>query len=248
MNRPNRLRGALRLVRLFLYTLRFLIYTLWRVRGGLTVAEGLELRRHWSAGFIRRLGFQVTWEGTFPEDETCLFIGNHRSSLDPQVLMSRIKAYPVSRAEVRNWPLVGKGASVTGIIFVDKSSRESRLRAKTALLEEMQKGHSVLIFPEGHTNVEPTTVTFNKGAFEQAAAGGFRVVPFVIEYEDTRDYWDHTDNFAVHLMKRFGKPYTNILVRFGEPAASDNGWTLLRQSQAWIDENIVDVRRRWEKG
>ena len=212
----------------------------------MSVVEGLELRRKWSAGFVYRLGFRIEWEGKIPGRDACLYVGNHRCSLDPQVVMAMLKAYPVSRAEVRNWPLVGKGSAATGIIFVDKSSRESRIRAKTALLEELQQGHSVLIFPEGHTNVEPTTTTFNKGSFEQAATGGFPVVPFVIEYKDTRDYWDHTDSFAVHLIKRFGKPKTIVKVVFGPPIASDNAWTLLRTSQQWIDEKILEVRREWD--
>jgi 1-acyl-sn-glycerol-3-phosphate acyltransferase len=160
--------------------------------------------------------------------------------------MGRVKAFPVSRAEVRNWPLVGKGSAATGIIFVDKSSRESRAQTRTILLKEMQNGNSILIFPEGHTNVEPLTATFQKGSFEQAAAGGFPVVPFVIEYKDTRDYWDHTDSFAVHLIKRFGKRVTEVVVAFGPPLRSDNPWTLLRGSQQWIDEKIVEVRKAWD--
>ena len=77
---------------------------------------------------------------TFPKDEACLFVGNHRSSLDPIFVLAKVHAFPVSRAEVRNWPLVGKGSDMTGIIFVDKSSRESRAATKVALLNEMKKG------------------------------------------------------------------------------------------------------------
>lgn len=242
----DRIRGTLRLVNDVFFTAYYLFLTLRLVKRGGSVEEGLELRRRWSAGFVRRLGIRIDWEGTFPENEACLFVSNHRCHIDPQVIMAKVKAYPVSRAEVRNWPLVGKGSAATGIIFVDKSSRESRIRAKSILLEEMQNGNSVLIFPEGHTNVEPQTTTFQKGSFEQAAAGGFRVVPFVIEYKDKRDYWDHTDNFAVHVIKRFGKKRTTVKVVFGPPIQSDNSWTLLRGSQEWIDATILRVRAAWE--
>jgi 1-acyl-sn-glycerol-3-phosphate acyltransferase len=222
-----------------------MVYTLWRVKHGASVAEGLEIRRIWSAGFVRRLGFHIEWEGNIPDHDTCLYVGNHRCSVDPQAVMARLKAYPVSRAEVRKWPFVGKGSEATGIIFVDKSNKESRLRAKTALLEELRKGHSVLIFPEGQTNVKNLTSTFHKGSFEQAAAGMFPVVPFAIEYEDTRDYWDHSDNFASHLIKRFGKKRTNVKICFGPKIVSDNPWTLLRSAQTWIDEKIAEIRTQW---
>jgi len=241
----NRIRGAFRLSRIAGYTFWYMLLTIRFARRGGTVEEGLEIRRRWSEGFARILGIRIIWEGSYPEDETCLFIGNHRSSIDPQLVMGRVKAYPVSRADVRHWPFVGKGAHLTGIIFVDKSSRESRQKVKTLLLEEMQKGHSILIFPEGHTNVKPLTSTFQKGSFDQAAAGGFRVVPYVIEYQRKSNYWDHTDSFAVHLIKEFGKRRSLVKIVFGPPIASDNPWTLLRTAQAWIDETIIKVRAEW---
>jgi 1-acyl-sn-glycerol-3-phosphate acyltransferase len=241
----NRIRGVFRLIRVAGFTFKYLMITLRHVRKGGTIAQGLEIRRRWSAGFTNIINAKVDWEGSYPEDETCLFVGNHRCHFDPQIVMGRVKAFPVSRAEVRNWPLIGKGSAATGIIFVDKSSRESRQKTKTLLLEEMKKGNSVLIFPEGHTNVKPLTATFQKGSFDQAAAGGFKVVPYTIEYKDKRDYWDHSDSFAVHFIKRFGKRRTYIKIVFGPSLHSDNAWTLLRGAQHWIDETIIRVRAEW---
>jgi 1-acyl-sn-glycerol-3-phosphate acyltransferase len=241
----NRIRGVFRLMRVAGFTFRYLMITLRHVRKGGTIEQGLEIRRRWSEGFASIIGGKVEWEGTFPENETCLFVGNHRCHFDPQIVMARVKAFPVARAEVRNWPLIGKGSAATGIIFVDKSSRESRQKTKTLLLEEMKQGHSILIFPEGHTNVKPLTATFQKGSFDQAAAGGFKVAPYVIEYKDKRDYWDHSDNFAVHFIKRFGKRRTYIKIVFGPPLQSDNSWTLLRGAQQWIDDTIIRVRGEW---
>lgn len=241
----NRLRGVLRLANVFVFTGYYLYLSVRMANRKGSIAEGLEIRRRWSEGFVRKLGIRITWVGSIPET-TGLFVSNHRCSIDPQVVMGRLKAFPVSRAEVRKWPFVGKGSELTGIIFVDKSSRESRTQAKTALLKEMQKGNSILIFPEGQTNVKPTTSTFNKGSFEQAAAGGFPVIPFVIEYKDKGDYWDHSDSFAMHMIKQFGKPRSEVMVAFGEPIYSDNAWTLLRSAQDWIDKKIIEIRKDWD--
>ena len=241
----DRTRGTIRLARIAWLTFSYLMKTRRFVKRGGTVEEGLEIRRSWSERFAQILNIHIKWEGSYAEDKTVLFIGNHRSSIDPQLVMGRVKGYPVSRADVRNWPFVGEGAANTGILFVDKSSKESRRKIRTMLLEEMQKGNSILIFPEGHTNVKPLTDTFQKGSFDQAAAGGFPVQPYVIEYKDKNDYWDHTDSFAVHFIKRFGKKRTDVTIRFGPLIESDNSWTLLRTAQAWIDENIIDIRKGW---
>ncbi len=240
--------GTIRLAYFFVHTLYWLIYvsilSRWR---GMKVEQGLEMRRRWASRLMRILHFDVSYSGEIPEDEPCLYVSNHRSSLDPLVVLPRLKAFPVSRAEVRNWPLVGKGSEITGVIFVDKSSRESRALARTAILDTLRNGHSVLIYPEGQTNVKPLTNVFQKGSFEQAAAGGFRVVPYVIEYQHKEDYWDHTDSFMVHFIKRFGKKHTPVRILFGPPVASDNAWTLLRTCQQWIDEHIVEVRKDWDE-
>jgi 1-acyl-sn-glycerol-3-phosphate acyltransferase len=245
----NRIRGALRLLQFGLHCARYtiVVYSISKWGGKDKVATGLRARRRWAHGMLRILRFKVQWEGDIPEGETCLFVGNHRSSLDPIIIMSKVIVYPVSRADVRHWPIVGKGSEITGVIFVDKANRASRTRTKELILNTLNDGNSVLIFPEGRTNVDPTTTTFQKGAFDQAAAGGFRVVPFMIEYKDKEDNWDHTDSFAVHFIKRFGKRRTHIRIIFGEPLRSDNAWTLLRGAQSWIDDRIAEVRREWDE-
>lgn len=243
----NYTRAAFRLIGLFSYTFYTLMLVTYHTKRGASQQKMLRVRRRWAEGMMRILGFRITVTGEFPEDEPCLFVSNHRSALDPIVMLSLLKAFPVSRAEVRNWPLVGKGGHMTGIIFVDKSNKESRAQTRVILLNELRKGHSVLIYPEGQTNVAPTTGTFQNGSFAQAAAGGFRVIPHVIEYKEKEDYWDHTDGFAMYFIKRFGKRITPIRIAFGPPQQSDNAWTLMRNSQQWIDETILEVRKEWEE-
>lgn len=240
----TRARGSLRLVHFFIHTFYWLIVV--SIRPKATPENRMAMRQKWARGMVRILNLKLQIEGPRPPEETVLYICNHRSSLDPLILLSDIKAYPVSRHEVKNWPLVGKGGEKTGIIFVDKTNRESRARVKEALLREMQTGKSILIFPEGRTNIKLTTTTFQKGSFEQAAAGGFPVIPVTMEYRYKTDYWDHTDNFTTHFIKSFGKRETPIKIIYAEPIRSDNSWTLLRQTQAWIDQQILAIRKEWD--
>lgn len=229
----------------FLHTFYWLVTV--AINRNKPVPRLLAMRKKWARGLVKLVHFDLKITGEKPPDEVCLFVGNHRSSLDPLILLSDVSAYPVSRAEVRNWPLIGKGGSITGIVFVDKSDRESRAWAKEQLLREMQSGKSILIFPEGKTNVKPLTSTFLKGSFDQAAAGGFPVVPMVLEYKYKTDYWDHSDSFFMHFIKNFGKKSTPIRIKYGPALRSDNSWTLLRGAQNWIDENIVEVRKEWDE-
>lgn len=243
----SRIIGILRLILWVLWTLLFFLLVLFfRITFLLSYKFGLKLRKYWAKGFVIIYGIDAEWGGKIPRGQTCLYVCNHRSSIDPFIQLARLEADPVSRADLGNWPLIGHGARMTGIILVDKSSPESRKKAKTAILDALNSGRSVLIYPEGGTKTEPQTSTFQIGSFLQAAEAGVPVVPMVIEYKYKEDYWDHTDSSIVHLIKRFGKWRSPVYVGFGPPIEADNGWTLMRQARAWIDDAVIDARRQWD--
>ena len=72
------------------------------------------------------------------------------------------------------------------------------------------------------------------------------VIPFIIEYKNLNDYWDHSDTMAGHYFKNLAKPRTDIRLSVGEVIRSDNAWTLLRQSQQWMNDEIVRLRSDWD--
>jgi 1-acyl-sn-glycerol-3-phosphate acyltransferase len=183
--------------------------------------------------------------GQFPTDRNYLFVGNHRSSLDPFVGLAYLEANPVSRGDVRKYPFIGKGAEITGIIFVDKASKTSRSASKQAIYDALKAGKSIMIYPEGKTGSQPLTATFQKGSFDVAAELKVPVIPFAIEYKSLQDYWDHTDTMAVHYFKNLAKGKTIVRLSVGEVLHDDNSWTLLRQSQQWIDDAIKRMRSDW---
>lgn len=243
----NKVRGYLRLAGIVIVTAFFLILVMvlglfpWRDK----VKVGLAVRRFWSRICLAILNYRVELRGSIPKDRNYLFVGNHRSSLDPFVFLSHGSAFPVSRADVEKYPLVGKGAKITGIIFVDKESKSSRGATKEAIYQALKSGRSIMIYPEGRTTALPTTSTFQKGSFEQAAELQVPVVPFAIEYKSTNDYWDHTDGMLVHYLKNLAKGKTIIRLSVGQPIYGDNSWALLRQSQQWVNDEIVRLREDW---
>lgn len=245
----NKIRGYIRLFFIFSSTiLAFLIVSilgLLPASKATKYARGLRVRKWWSKAVVFLLNFKVDVIGKFPKDRNYLFVGNHRSSLDPFVGLAYLEANPVSRGDVRNYPFLGKGAEQTGIIFVNKTSKASKHGAKHAIYEALKEGKSVMIYPEGKTGAQPLTATFQKGSFEMAAELKVPIIPFVIEYKSLNDYWDHTDTMARHYFKNLAKPVTHIRLSVGEVIEGDNSWTLLRQSQQWMNEEIARLRADW---
>ncbi len=245
----NKIRGYIRLFFIIILTIAaFITVSIAVLIPGSKETKynrALKVRRGWSRMFIWILNYKVEYRGNFPHDRNYLFVGNHRSSLDPFVGLAYLEANPVSRADVRNYPFLGKGAEKSGIIFVDKESRTSRSATKEAIYQALKEGKSIMIYPEGKTGAQPLTATFQKGSYEVAAELGVPVIPFVLEYKSTRDYWDHTDTMAVHYFKNLAKARTDVRLSVGEVIYSDNPWTLLRQSQQWINDEIVRLRSDW---
>jgi 1-acyl-sn-glycerol-3-phosphate acyltransferase len=242
----NKIRGYCRLVPIFISTiLAFLSVALIGFLPGNRYKMRLKVRKLWSKSFVFFLNYKVELRGKFPTDRNYLFVGNHRSSLDPFVCLAYLEGNPVSRADVRNYPFLGKGAELSGIIFVNKESRTSRSATKEAIHKALSEGKSIMIYPEGKTNAEPLTSTFQKGSFDIAAELGIPVVPFALEYKSLADYWDHSETMAEHYFNHLAKPRTYVRMSVGEVIQSDNAFALLRQSQQWINDEIVRLREDW---
>ena len=242
----NKIRGFIRLIFVSLSTiLAWVTVTIIGILPGDRYKMRLRVRRWWSKSFVFILNYKVEMRGTFPRDRNYLFVGNHRSSLDPFVSLAFLEANPVSRADVRNYPFLGKGAELSGIIFVNKESRTSRSATKEAIFQALKEGKSILIYAEGKTGAQPLTSTFQKGSFDIAAELNIPVIPFAIEYKSIADYWDHTDTMAVHYFKNLAKARTYVRLSVGPIIHGDNAWSLLRQSQQWINDEIVRLRADW---
>jgi 1-acyl-sn-glycerol-3-phosphate acyltransferase len=238
--------GITKLIVLAIMTIPYYLYSqLVDYNKGSNKLKGAALMRRWCRLVVPLMGFSVKREGKLPKGGPYLYVCNHRSSLDPLILLTDVLAYPVSKADVGTYPMVGKGAQTVGVIFVKKTDRSSRQATKETIHASLKEGKSVLIFPEGRTHAKDTTVTFQKGAYEQAADLNVPVVPIAIDYKYTTDYWDHSDTMVDHYFKNLSKWKTPVKIKYGSPIQSDNSFALLRQSQSWINDGITELRAQW---
>lgn len=228
-----------------------IFYTIWHMLPGLVMYPlrlnylpvALRWRQRWARRTLHMLGVRVERSGEVPTGGPYIFIGNHRSYLDPIAVLRDVKALPVAKAEVGAWPLIGVAAKVTGILYVKRESRNSRAATMTGMEEYLERGYSVLVYPEGTTHIDPKCMPLKRGAFSLAVKGKYPVVPMAIEYLDLRDAWIGKDTFIPHFMRCFGKKRTHILLRYGPPMMADNAKDLVIQCQKWIDEQVDEMRR-----
>ncbi len=204
------------------------------------LTRNMIIRRNWIKLISLILGLRIVKEGRVVPD-TVLYVSNHRSFSDPLVALHYVEALPLAKAEVNNYPLIGFGARITGILYVKRESMQSRKSARDALEKTLNQGMSVLVYPEGTTNDEDQVLPFKKGSFEIAHAMNIPVIPIAIEYEDPNDHWSDATLWE-HYRQQFGKSHSRCKIRFGKPISSSDGLTLCLETEKKINSMLAEIR------
>ena len=209
-----------------------------------TLRQRQRIARH----IVWLLGIKIHQSGT-PIDGNFLFIGNHRSYADPIIAAVSVAFLPVAKAEVENWPLLGWGVRITGVLYVKRENKQSRVDTRNAIRDALSVGDPVLIYPEGTTSGSVLTLPFRVSAFQVAAELGVSVVPITLEYGDKEDAWTGTESFVAHFLNAYGKSKKAVWIDFGTPISDSNWETLLEKTQNAINAKSLDLQKKIaEKG
>jgi len=209
---------------------------LWKILLGepKTIA-GLKFRRRWLNHVPRRLGLRMREEGT-PCRDTCLYVGNHITYIDPIVVLMYVDASVIAKAEISKWPLVGLGAAIGGTIFVKREQKSSRDAVAKAIREALENNMSILVFPEGTTSAGPATLPFRPRSFEAASLAGVPVQPIAISFESPEVPYIGDDTFLPHFFRLFTLKEIRGKIVFGPLLYGDN---TCETAKAWIDNELT---------
>ncbi len=187
--------------------------------------------------WLAMMGIQIRVREGVPPREAGILMANHRSYVDVMFFRSATPQIYLSKAEVKSWPLIGWGAKALDVVFVDRSSKESRSASRAELAERVRSGLSPVVFPEG-TTVDRGLLEFNPGMFYTAAELGVPVIPFVMEYSDPKMAWVDDDTFVTHLLKMLTRPPWHVDLYIGEPVRNPDGAQLAEEIRAWMLQRV----------
>ncbi len=205
----------------------------------------LRLRQRWVRRYLLpAVGVRLRVEGKAPTGP-CLVVGNHRSYLDPALVVTEVLGWPLSKAEVGHWPLVGQGVRLTGVLFVQRANIDSRRDALAAIATKIREGYPVILFPEGTTHADAHTRAFRPGAFRVAVEIGVPVIPVALDYRTNFPYWIGDDAFLPHFLRCFGERYTDAAVHFGPPIQRADADEAIAAARCWIDEHLDCIRQNF---
>ncbi len=172
------------------------------------------------------LGIRLITRGK-PMRHAGAVVANHASWLDIFTLNAVQRAYFVSKAEVRKWPLIGFIARTTGVVFIERRAADAA-RQKEIFLARISAGDKLLFFPEGTSTDGLRVLKFRSSLFAAFFEAGLRetmwIQPVAVVYHapkntDLRFYgWWGDMNFTPHFMHILGSGQQgSVTIHFADP-------------------------------
>jgi 1-acyl-sn-glycerol-3-phosphate acyltransferase len=193
---------------------------------------------------LRLNGVTVDARGC-PPAGAALLACNHVSWLDPLVVASVVPCAPISKLDVRAWPVVGYLAAALGVVFHARGEPGSGLRVLRQAEAVLASGLAVLNFPEGTTTDGAGVLPFHKGLFGLAARLGVPVVPVALRYQPADLAWTGDATFAPHYLRMAARGGSQVRLRFGDPVRAvdpGDGRGLAIQVRAQVVQLLEDER------
>lgn len=116
-----------------------------------------------------------------PKGQPVVYVANHQSYLDIYTLFALWRPFKfISKTSNFLIPIVGWSMYLTGHIGLKRMDRRSQLDCLKTCGEMLQRGASVLFFPEGTRSDTGEMGDFKKGAFSVAKKAKVSVVPITL--------------------------------------------------------------------
>jgi lyso-ornithine lipid O-acyltransferase len=164
--------------------------------------------------------FSVTYEAHGTRPKTGLLVCNHLTYLDILVLVSLIPAVFVSKSEVKNWPVFGWFARLSGTLFVDRTRRRDVTRMNAEIQNALAGGNVVVLFPEGTSWNGREVLPFKSSLLEPIVGANYPLSVGRIGYalddglvDQDVCYWGDM-TFFPHLVNLMTKKHVRARVSF----------------------------------
>ncbi len=179
----------------------------WRDKSSLRIVQGAFKGVIWLSG----VKLTVIGEERVPKDQAVLYIGNHRSYFDIVLTYARCPGLTgyVAKKEMLKIPLLSRWMKFLYCLFLDRSDVREGLKTILAAIEQVKRGISVMIFPEGtrgEAASELEMLPFHEGSFKIATKTGCPIIPVSI-HNSSALFEDHLPRI---------KPVP-VVIEYGEP-------------------------------
>ncbi len=175
------------------------------------------LPRFYHRRVCRILGIQIERRGAPYVAGPMLFVANHISYLDIEILGASLPAFFIAKADVASWPFFGWLARLQRSVFIDRKIRSVRFQ-RDSVEQRLASGDNLILFPEGSSGDGLHLLPFKSSLFAAAEEAAQRhdvaVQPVSLAY--TR-----LDGMPL------GRFYRPFFAWYGDMELAPHLWTML---------------------
>lgn len=225
------------------HLLRGLFTIMWRFPS-LSQAQRDQRVQVWAAAMLLRLGVTLDVDGMPPTIGPVLQVANHISWLDIVVLHAAHHCRFVSKADVGRWPIVGRLATGAGTLFIERSSRRDAKRVVHDMVQALQDGDILAVFPEGTTGDGIALLPFHANLIQAAISAPAPVQPVSLRYVDTHGGHSRSvsyvgdESLVGSIWRTLSASGVHAIVRFGVAQQADG-----RDRRTWARDLQSDIHR-----
>ena len=244
------IRAAIRFTLFFISTIGF--YSLWFLTV-IFIPNKIYWRqiifKLWAKAFVRISNMKVEIIGTPPKPPFFL-VSNHLSYVDIPALRYVVDGIFVAKGEIRDWFLAGRIVRDMGNIYINRQNNRDIPRAGREIIEKLDEGEGVMIFPEGTSTKGEEVLPFNSSFLEFASRTDLPVFYCSISYKtpigeipasEAVCWWDDTV-FINHMFRMFSVKEFTAVINFGDtPVANPNRKKLARELHEKVKEKFIPV-------
>jgi 1-acyl-sn-glycerol-3-phosphate acyltransferase len=212
-------------------------------------------------------GLEIVVRGKPETAHPTLFVGNHTSYIDIEVLSALIPVSFIAKAEVARWPLFGTLARLQRTVFVDRRP-QSTGNQRDEITSRLAAGDDLILFPEGTSDDGNRTLPFYSALLsvaEQRLPDGspVPVQPVSIGYSELNGFpigrslrpllaWYGDMELAPHLWCFAGLGRVKVVVEFHRTVTIDqfvSRKALTQYCRQAIARGMADaISGRWHDG
>jgi 1-acyl-sn-glycerol-3-phosphate acyltransferase len=244
------IRAAIRFTLFFIAT--FGLYALWFL-AVVFIPNKIYWRQSifkaWAKAFARIANMKIEIIGTPPKPPFFL-VCNHLSYVDIPALRCVADGVFVAKGEIESWFLAGRIVRDMGTIFINRQNKRDIPRAGELIVQRLDDGEGVMVFPEGTSTKGEEVLAFNSSFLEFAARTDLPVSYCSISYytpdgempaSEAVSWWDDI-SFMNHMLRLFSVKGFTAVIAFGEaPIASPDRKKLARELHEKVKEKFIPV-------
>jgi 1-acyl-sn-glycerol-3-phosphate acyltransferase len=146
--------------------------------------------RAWCRAFVRALDVDLRLHQHHlkPLPPRYILVANHPAAFEDIGIPALFEVVSLAKIQVQDWTIVGRISKAAGTLYVDRDDPASRSAAIQTMVDAVNAGDNIALYPEGGCTGRRLFHRFKSGAFEVAMRTGVPILPVFLHYEAQDDF------------------------------------------------------------